>query len=117
MKNIFIVLMLLLLLAGPVFAGVFSKNKPTAGENPQVQENQAEEIQVSDSIDKLISKRQKEARELIAEGDKLIKKGQKKNKKNLITKGQIKKEIGEKQLELLNDQSEEKRAEDANYDW
>lgn len=117
MKNIFIVLMLLLLLAGPVFAGIFSKNKPATGENPQVQENQTEEIQVLDSIDKLILKRKKEARELIAEGNKLIKKGQKKNNKSLITKGQIKKEIGEKQLELLDDQTKEKKAEDANYDW
>lgn len=59
---------------------------------------------------KLISKRQDEARKLISEGNKLIKKGNKQNNKKLIVKGQIKKEIGQKQLKLLKEEAEDKES-------
>ena len=111
MVRIFLVLIICLLfvpqtgVAGPLSKGVSEQNPKDT------------EIKVIDSEDKLIQKRQKEARKLIEEGRELIKKGEKKNKKELITKGQIKKEIGEKQLELLQEQVKKKKTEDENYDW
>ena len=63
-----------------------------------------EEIPVFFSADKLIQRRHDEARKLIFEGIKLIQKGEKKKDESLIAKGQIKKDIGRKQLEVLKEQ-------------
>ena len=69
------------------------------------------EIPVFFSADKLIHKRQNEARELIFEGIKLIKRGEKKKDESLIAKGQIKKDIGRKQLEILKEQIQTRKNE------
>ena len=78
---------------------------------------QTNEIPIDDKLDKVIQKRQKEARKLILEGRKLIKKGEKKKNEDLIIKGQIKKQIGEKQLEALKEQEENKKRERENDIW
>ena len=77
----------------------------------------ADEIPIIDKLDKHLSKRQEEAHRLIAEGRELIKKGEKKKNQDLIIKGQIKKEIGEKQLQTLKEQTESKKKEDENDHW
>lgn len=111
MVRIFIVLIIcLLFIPQTSVAGLLSKD--ASEQTPK-----DIEIKAIDSEDKLIQKRQKEARKLIEEGRELIKKGEKKNKKELVIKGQIKKEIGEKQLELLQEQVKKKKTEDENYDW
>ena len=77
----------------------------------------AQEIPLRDKSYKILQKRQSEAKELIKEGRKLIKKGKKKNDQELVTKGEIKLEIGQKQLKLLQEKSEERSEEDKGYDW
>ena len=110
-SNVVIVLILFLFIPGPAFAGLFSMNAP------QKQEEKVQEIPVLDTLDKLIIKRRSEAHKLIIEARKLIKKGEKRNDQDLITKGQIKKEIGEKQLQLLKEQVESEKMEDAKDEW
>lgn len=98
----------------PVLANWFSmNNKQTPTPSPSI----ADEIQVLDSIDRLILRRQKEAQKLIEEGKKLIEKGEKKNSQKIIVKGKIKKEIGEKQLFLLREQAENKKKESQRDEW
>lgn len=77
----------------------------------------SEQIPIRDSAYFLIQKRLKEARKLIEEGKKMINKGEKKNNQSLVVKGQIKKEIGEKQLQILNDQAENKEKQDERNSW
>ena len=76
-----------------------------------------DEIPVQDSVDRLLQRRIREAHELINEGNILIRKGQKKKNNSLLTKGRIKKEIGEKQLQFLKGQSEDKKSQDKLDDW
>lgn len=100
------------------FASIFSMSK-----NPKPESNAAgntiqnEEIPVFDSVDKLIQKRKNEAYKLIKEAKELIKKGEKRNNQSLITKGKIKKDIGEKQLQVLKEQASNKKAQDKNDGW
>ena len=89
-----------------VFASVFSKNK--------TQEAQ-EEIPAPLAADKILQRRQDEAHKLIMEGNQLIKKGKKKQDQNLITKGEIKKEIGEKQLQLLKEEIQNRKNETSGW--
>ena len=110
------------------FAGWFgmsSGNQGTVKQNTENKQPEAqgqypvmvEEIPVLDNIDKHILKRQEEAHKLITEGKNLIKQGEKRKRQDLITKGQIKKEIGEKQLQLLKEQAKDKKKEEANDHW
>lgn len=87
------------------------------GNNAQPKPVKPDEIPILDKADRLILKRREEAQKLIAEGTELIKKGEKKKNQNLIVKGQIKKEIGEKQLKSLKEQAEKKKMEDENDNW
>ena len=119
-----ICLVLFYLFICPVSAGLFSMTKPQSQENSnstggsiQNMEQAGEEIPVFDTVDKMIIKRRDEAWKLVAEGRSLIEKGKRRNDKQLITKGQIKKEIGEKQLKALKEQAESKKEEDKSYGW
>ena len=119
-----ICLVLFCLFICPVSAGLFSMTKPQSQENSnstggsiQNMEQAGEEIPVFDTVDKMIIKRRDEAWKLVAEGRSLIEKGKRRNDKQLITKGQIKKEIGEKQLKALKEQAESKKEEDKSYGW
>lgn len=116
MINVLVVVALLLSMPCAAYAGLFSMSTVQQANNEETP-TMTNEIKVVDSVDKLIQKRQREARKLIDEGRKLIEKGNKKKKQSLVVKGQIKKEIGEKQLELLQEQSSKKEMEDSDYDW
>ena len=116
MKKYIFILFLLFCGIQNAFAGLFSMDSK-GQEAPNNQEQKTREIQVLDSVGKLIQKRREEAYKLISEGAKLIKKGKKKNNQSLIVKGKIKKEIGEKQLQVLKEQSEYKKKEDESYGW
>lgn len=111
-----VLIVVLTVVAPEAHSGIFSKMKEVEKEVTS-HEDRVEDIKVLDSVDKLIIKRKKEAEKLVLEGNKLIKKGEKRNRKDLITKGQIKKDIGEKQLKILNNMNEDKRKEDESYDW
>ena len=126
--NILVVLYSILILSDAAFAGWFgmsSGNQSTVKQSTEKNEQEtqgqypvmAQEIPVLDNIDKYILKRQEEAHKLIAEGKNLIKQGEQRKKQDLIIKGQIKKEIGEKQLQLLKEQAKDKRKEEANDHW
>ena len=126
MKIIFkfvIIYFFILLISGPVYSSWFGmssakkniKNKESVVQTQE--QGMANEIPVLDTIDKLILKRKEEAHKLIEEGKQLIKKGKNRQKQDLITKGQIKKEIGEKQLLLLKEQAKDKKKEEANDHW
>ena len=131
MKIVFKVLVVLcsmLILPDVAFAGWFgmsSGNQNTVKQSTEKNEQEtqgqypvmAQEISVLDNIDKHILKRQEEAHKLITEGKKLIKQGEQRKKQDLIIKGQIKKEIGEKQLQLLKEQAKDKKKEEANDHW
>ena len=112
-KFLFICLLILLEMLQwnvSAFANIFSMDN--ASNVNQNDAKKTETIPVFFNADKHIQKRQQEAYSLVLEGNKLIKKGKKKNNKSLITKGQIKKEIGEKQLKLLKEQAEERKRQD-----
>lgn len=94
-------------------AGIFSMDNTSTAN--QGQGEMAEEIPAFFNADKLIQKRQEEARRLIAEGRKLIEKGEKKKDQSLIAKGQIKKEIGEKQLAVLKEQTRVRKNETSGW--
>ena len=112
------VLIFALCFLNPAFAGLFSMGTNSQAESiGKGASTDTSTIPIRDEAYKLNQKRREEARKLIAEGITLIKKGQKKNKQDLITKGQIKKEIGEKQLNLLKEQAENKKNEDQNNEW
>ena len=100
------IILLCLISFTDVFASVFSKNK--------TQETQ-EEIPAPLAADKILQRRQGEAHKLIMEGNKLIKKGKKKQDQNLITKGEIKKEIGEKQLQVLKKEIQNRKNETSGW--
>ena len=110
--------MLFLFIQSKALAGFFTMDTQQGPKaNNQEQSNGAEEIPLRDNTYNLIQKRQQEAYELIFQGRELIKKGQKKNDEELITKGKIKKEIGEKQVKALKAQMEQNKNEDQNNGW
>lgn len=98
-------------------SGLFSHGGGEETKQAAVPQGRTEDIKIVDSVDKLIIRRKKEAEKLIADGNKLIKKGKKKNRQDLITKGQIKKEIGEKQLKMIKEMTDNKRKEEEGYEW
>ena len=119
---LFLVLIYLIFSDCSVRAGLITKNhnlyekagyKNSEGESEPGSD--VSNIPVRDNVYKLIQKRQKEAYRLIEEGKELIKKGEKRKNQKLISKGQIKKEIGEKQIALLKEQKENKRQSD--HEW
>lgn len=116
---IFTILILLLLVPREAFAGILTMDHDLyqKATYPNVQTGMNEEIPVLDAVDKVIIKRRSEAHKLIEEGNKLIKKGEKKNNQQLVMKGQIKKEIGTKQLALLKEQAENKKLQEQNDGW
>ena len=113
-KIILLILVLIFVQHDFAFANIFSMDYGN-GSSGQPGQN-ADDIPVRNEAYKLVQKRKKEAQELIFEGRQLIKKGEKKKDKNLITKGQIKKEIGEKQLHVLKEQ-EQNNKKDQSYGW
>lgn len=118
MRKFILILFFLIYTASSAYAGILTMNHnlyEKAGYSGTAQN--ADEIPIVDSTDKLIKKRQEEARKLIVEGKKLIKKGEKKKDQNLITKGQIKKGIGEKQLQSLKEQTENKKKQEQDDAW
>ena len=119
---LFLVLIYLIFSDCSVRAGLITKNHnlyEKAGYKNSEDESESgsdvSNIPVRDNVYKLIQKRQKEAYRLIEEGKELIKKGEKRKNQKLISKGQIKKEIGEKQIALLKEQKENKRQSD--HEW
>lgn len=117
---LFLVLIYLIFSDCSVRAGLITKNHnlyEKAGYKNSEDESGSDvsNIPVRDNVYKLIQKRQKEAYKLIEEGKELIKKGEKRKNQKLISKGQIKKEIGEKQIALLKEQKENKRQSD--HEW
>ncbi len=118
-KIVFVILAFCILIGNPALANIFSMltgsdsgNAP--GENMAVANNT---IPIVDTTDKHLQKRLQEAQALIYEGRMLVKKGEQRNKKELITKGKIKKEIGEKQLVVIKRQMEEKKEQDHRDEW
>ncbi len=116
MKNIILVFILILVLSNPAYAGLFGGGQPSPGVSTETQTN-TNDIPIRDEASKIIEKRKLEARKLISEGLELMREGEKKKKESLITKGRIKKEIGEKQLEALKEQAKMKEKEDQSYGW
>ena len=96
---------------------LLSVNAQLGAQNQPNQMRKNDEIQVLDKADKILRKRREEAYKLITEGKELIKKGEKRNRQDLITKGNIKKEIGENQLKSLKEQTHKKKEEDQSYEW
>ena len=103
---VFITIFFYLTSCAGVFASMVSKNK--------TQETQ-EEIPAPLAADKILQRRQGEAHKLIMEGNKLIKRGKKKQDQSLITKGEIKKEIGEKQLRILKEEIQNRKNETSGW--
>lgn len=120
MKRFILICLLILLVetlhwsVSTVYAGLFSMENVSEAVS-QGEPGMAGEIPVFFNADKLIQKRQNEARKLIMEGKKLIQKGEKKKDQNLIAKGQIKKEIGEKQLQVLKEQIQTRKNETSGW--
>lgn len=122
LSKILVFLCFMLIMADAAYAGFFgmtSKKQELENKEPGTQQESAmaDEIPIIDKLDKHLSKRQEEAHRLIAEGRELIKQGKKRNNQDLIIKGQIKKEIGEKQLQILKEQTGSKKKEDENDHW
>ena len=113
---IFLVFVCCLAFLNSAEAGLFSKNQTSSGETDNVQQS-PDEIPVRDAAFKIIEKRKMEAQKLISEGLHLMREGEKKKDEDLITKGRIKKEIGQKQLQVLKEQSEQKKKEDQSYGY
>lgn len=116
MKSIFVFLLMIFFLTdlNPAMAGLFGNSSSSSSGGAPFN---TDEIPIRDEAYKMMEKRKKEAQELIVEGLDLIKAGQRKKNESLITKGRIKKEIGEKQLQVLKDQAEIKKEDDKSYGW
>lgn len=100
------------------FANIFSKFASQDSNNDsKKQVDNANEIPIIDSTDKLLQKRLQEAQSLIHEGRQLIKKGEISDRKDLITKGKLKREIGEKQVEAIRQQVKDKKEQDKRDEW
>ena len=114
-KILFFILLLNVSFIPFAHAGFFGMTMPNQMSGVIDMQNSAvEEIPVRDSAYNLIQKRRQEAQKLIVEGRDLIRKGEKNRNKNLLIKGQLKKEIGEKQLKVLKEQEVERRKENEN---
>ena len=107
-----LIIIFLLSFSNQAIAGLFSK---TIASSSSGQQASVEEIPIRDEAFKIMERRKIEARKLISEGLKLMREGEKKKNEVLITKGRIKKEIGQKQLEVLREQAEEKKKDDKSY--
>ena len=105
-----------LIFSSPVVAGLFGKNQTSSSSSGNAQ-SPADEIPIRDEAFKIMEKRKIEARKLISDGLELMRQGEKKKDETLITKGRIKKEIGQKQLEVLKEQAEQKKKEEKSYGW
>ena len=116
MKIIIFIFTLLFFILNPAIAGLFSKEQSSSSGSTNSQVN-TDEIPVRDEAFKIMERRRMEAHKLVSEGLEIMREGAKKKDEALITKGRIKKEIGEKQLQVLKDQAEQKKKEDKNYDW
>ncbi len=118
MKLVYILLVLVcsLIFSNPAFAGLFSKTQTSSSSSGNAQLT-TDEIPIRDEAFKIMERRKTEAHKLVSEGLELMREGEKKKNETLITKGRIKKEIGEKQLQVLKEQAEEKKKEDKSYDW
>ena len=115
MKIIVLILIVFFLISNPVYAGLFGESQPSSGGNAEYKT--IDKIPIRDEAYKMLEKRKKEARDLVSEGVSLMREGEKKKKEALITKGRIKKEIGEKQLGILKEQAEMKKKDDQSYGW
>ena len=122
-QTIFSILLILTFISTrSAYAGFWGMNSPTSkptqqqSSSNQIQPTQ-ENIPIFDNVDKHIQKRREEAYKLVQEGKKLIKKGEKKNRQDLIVRGKIKKDIGEKQLQVLKEQAEDKKVQDHRDEW
>ena len=118
MKLIYILFVLawFLTFSNTAIAGLFNKNYSNSSSSGDAQ-SITDEIPVRDEAFKIMEKRKVEAHKLISEGLKLMREGEKKKNETLTIRGRIKKEIGEKQLQVLKEQAEQKKKEDKNYDW
>ena len=112
----FLILMFLLFLLNPAIAGLFDKIQPSSSSSGNSQ-SPADEIPIRDKTFQIMERRKIEAHKLVSEGLEIMREGEKKKDETLITKGRIKKEIGEKQLQVLKEQAEERKKEDKSYDW
>ena len=105
-----------LIFSSPAVAGLFGKNQTSSSSSGNAQ-SPVDEIPIRDEAFKIMERRKMEAHKLVSEGLEIMREGEKKKNETLITKGRIKKEIGEKQLQVLKEQTEQKKKEDKNYDW
>lgn len=113
---IFLAVVYFLIFSSPVIAGLFDKNQALLSSSSGNMQS-ADEIPIRNQASKIMERRKEEAHKLVSEGLELMREGERKKNETLITKGRIKKEIGEKQLKVLKEQAEEKKKEDKNYDW
>ena len=111
----FLVVILLLSFSNQAIAGLFGASSSSSSSGSQ--QVATEEIPIRDKTSKIMERRSIEARKLISEGLSLMREGEKKKDETLITKGRIKKEIGQKQLQVLKEQAEQKKKEDQSYGW
>ena len=114
--SVFFVIIFLLSFSNQAIAGLFGKNTSSSSGSGGEQ-TLTEEIPIRDAAFKMMEKRKIEARKLVSEGLELMREGEKKKNETLITKGRIKKEIGQKQLQVLKEQSEERKKEEQSYGW
>ena len=110
----FLIILFFLVFPNLAIAGLFSKNSPSSSSSG-APEQSADDIPIRDAAYKMIERRKQEAHKLISEGLEIMREGEKKKNEVLITKGRIKKEIGQKQLEVLKEQAEEKKKDDKSY--
>ena len=110
----FLMIVFLLIFSNPADAGLFGNN-PSSSSSSGISQPSADDIPIMDAIYKAIERHKQEAHKLISEGLNLMREGEKKKDETLITKGRIKKEIGQKQLEVLKKQAEEKKKDDKSY--
>ena len=113
---VFLAIVFFLIFSNPATAGLFDKSQPSSSSSGNAQ-LPAGEIPIRDTTFQIMERRKIEAHKLISEGLEMMRKGEKKKDETLITKGRIKKEIGEKQLQVLKEQAEERKKEDKSYDW
>ena len=113
---IFLILTFLLLFSNPAIAGLFGKSQASSSSSGNAQ-SPADEIPIRDETFKIMERRKMEAHKLVSEGLEIMREGEKKKDTNLISKGRLKKEIGQKQLQVLKEQAEQKKKEDKSYDW
>ncbi len=113
LEYLLLVLVYSLIFSNPVTAGLFG-NSQVSSSGGSAQPG-TDGIPIRDEAFRIMEKRKIEARKLVSEGLSLMREGEKKKDQTLITKGRIKKEIGEKQLKVLKAQAEEKKEEDKSY--